>query len=136
MSSFSNPSTITGDDYRPDLLILTKDNSLYIRELTVGYETNLRNNVNRKYSKYKDMIMEQKKNYHAVKFINLSISALGVFDKESSGFIDMYMLEHFNLDKAHVRYGIKKIINIAIRSTYYIFCWRNKNWVNPDLMKL
>ncbi|CAB4024715.1 Hypothetical predicted protein [Paramuricea clavata] len=134
LSSFSNPSTITGDDYRSDLLILTKDNCLYILELTVGYETNLRNNVNRKYSKYKDMIMEQKKNYHAVNFINLSISALGVFDKESSGFIDM--LEHFNLDKAHVRYVIKKIINIAIRSTYYIFCCRNKNWVNPDLMKL
>jgi hypothetical protein len=50
------------------------------------------------------MIMEQKKNYHAVNFINLSTSALGVFDKESSGFIDM--LEHFNLDKAHVRYVI------------------------------
>ena len=54
------------------------------------------------------MIVEQKKNYHAVNFINLSISALGVFDKESSSFIDM--LEHFNLDKAHVRYVIKKII--------------------------
>jgi hypothetical protein len=40
LSSFSNPSTITGDDYRPDLLILTKDNCLYILELTVGYETN------------------------------------------------------------------------------------------------
>ncbi|CAB3996333.1 Hypothetical predicted protein [Paramuricea clavata] len=101
LSSFSNLSTITGDDYRPDLLILTKDNCLYILELTVGYETNLRNNVNRKYSKYKDMIMEQKKK--------------GVFDKESSGFIDM--LEHFNLDKAHVIYVIKMIINIAIRRT-------------------
>ncbi|CAB4032436.1 Hypothetical predicted protein [Paramuricea clavata] len=99
LSSFSNLSTITGDDYRPDLLISTKDNCLYILELTVGYETNLRNDVNRKYFKYKDMIMEQKKNYHAVNSINLSISALGVFDKESSGFIDM--LEHFNLDKAH-----------------------------------
>jgi hypothetical protein len=51
LSSFSNSSTITGDDYRPDLLILTKDNCLYFLELTVGYETNLRNNVNRKYSK-------------------------------------------------------------------------------------
>ena len=88
LSSFSNPSTITGDDYRPDLLILTKENCLYILELNVGYETNLRNNVNRKYSKYKDMIMEQKKNYHAVNFINLSISALGVFDNEYSGFVD------------------------------------------------
>jgi hypothetical protein len=54
------------------------------------------------------MIMEQKKNYHAVNFINLSISALGVFAKESSGFIDM--LEHFNIDKAHVRLLISQLL--------------------------
>jgi hypothetical protein len=55
---------LAGDDYRPDLLILTEDNCLYVRELTVGYETNLRNNIQRKYSKYKEMIIEQKKKFH------------------------------------------------------------------------
>ena len=49
---FSNPSIITGDKHRPDLLLTTKDNCLYILELTVGYETNLRNNIERKRSKY------------------------------------------------------------------------------------
>ena len=34
LPSFSNPSIITGDNYRPDLLILTKDNNLYVLELT------------------------------------------------------------------------------------------------------
>jgi hypothetical protein len=67
LPSFSNTSIITGDNYRPDLLILTKDNCLYVLELTVGYETNLRNNVQRKYSKYKEMITEQKKKFHPVK---------------------------------------------------------------------
>ena len=129
LPSFSNPSIITGDDYRPDLLILTKDNCLYVLELTVGYETNLRNNIQRKYSKYKEMIIEQKKKFHPVKFINLSISALGVFEKESSAFIQM--LEHLNSDKASVKYIIRKIINIAIRTTYYVFCSRNKDWSNP-----
>ena len=46
LPSFSNPSMITGDIYRPDLLILTKDNTLYVVELTVVYKTNLRNNIN------------------------------------------------------------------------------------------
>ena len=119
-------------DFRPDLLILTKDNCLYVLELTVGYETNLRNNIQRKYSKYKEMIIEQKKKFRPVKFINLSISALGVFEKESSDFIQM--LEHLNSDKACVKYTIRKIINIAIRTTYYVFCCRNKDWSNPDLM--
>ena len=132
LPSFSNPPIITGDDYRPDILILTKDNCLYVLELTVGYETNLRNNIQRKYSKYKEMIIEQKKKFHPVKFINLSISALGVFEKESSAFIQM--LEHLNSDKASVKYIIRKIINIAIRTTYYVFCSRNKDWSNPYLM--
>ena len=78
------------------------------------------------------MIVEQKKKFRPVKFINLSISALGVFEKESSDFIQM--LEHSNSDKASVKYTIRKIINIAIRTTYYVFCCRNKDWSNPDLM--
>ncbi len=85
LPSFSNPSIITGDNYRPDLLILTKDN-LYVLELTVGYETNLRNNINCKHSKYKELIEVQKKRFSSVKFVNLSMSALGVFDKESADF--------------------------------------------------
>ena len=123
LPSFPNPSVITGDDYRPDLLILTKDNCLYILELTVGYETNLRNNINRKRLKYEKLIMDQKKKFNCVKFINLSISALGVFDNESAAFLKM--LEDIHLDKTHNKYLIKRIINIAIRSTYYIFCCRN-----------
>ena len=133
MPSFPNPSVITGDDHRPDLLILTKDNCLYILELTVGYETNLRNNINRKHLKYEKLIMDQKKKFDSVKFINLSISALGVLDKESAAFLKM--LEDIHLDKAHTKYIIKTIINIAISSTYYIFCCRNKEWTKPDLLK-
>ena len=130
---FSNPSMITGELFRPDRIVLTKDNTLFILELTVGYETNLRNNINRKHTKYKELIEEQKKIFPSVIFVNLSISALGVFEEESTAFINM--LESMHLDKSQVKYIIKKIIAIAIRSTYYIFCCRNKEWTNPDLMK-
>ena len=133
MPSYPNPSVITGDDHRPDLLILTKDNCLYILELTVGYVTNLRNNINRKHLKYEKLIMDQKKKFNSVKFINLSISALGVFDKESAAFLKM--LEDMHLRKTHTKYVIRRIINIAIRSTYYIFCCRNKKRTKPDFLK-
>ena len=123
LPSFPNPSVITGDDFRPDLLILTKDNCLYILELTVGYETNLRNNINCKRLKYEN----------SVKFINLPISALGVFDKESATFLKM--LEDMHVDKTVTKYLIKRIINITIRSTYCIFCCRNKEWTKPYLLK-
>ena len=126
---FPNPSVITGDDFRPDLLILTKDNCLYILELTVGYETNLRNNINRKHLKYDKLIMDQRKKLNSVKFINFSISALGIFNKEPTSLEDMHV------DKTFARYLTKRITNIAIRSTYYIFCCRNKEWTKPDLLK-
>ena len=44
---FTSPSVVTGNKHQPDLLLTTKHNCLYILELTVGYETNLRND-NRK----------------------------------------------------------------------------------------
>ena len=40
---FSNPSVITGDTYRPDI-VLVKDELLVIVELTVGFETNIEKN--------------------------------------------------------------------------------------------
>ena len=100
----------------------------------MGYETNLRNNIERKQSKYAALIQDQMNNFKTVKFVNLSVSALGVFDQESSPFFEM--LKELNVDNTHQEYVIRKIINIAIRSTYYIFCCRDKEWSNPDLMTI
>ena len=75
---------------------------------------------------------DQTKHFKTVKFINLSVSAVGVFDQELLDFIEM--LKELNVDNNHQKYILRKVINIAIRSTYYIFCCRNKEWSNPDLM--
>ena len=45
-------------------------------------------------------------------------------------FIDM--MNDIGIDKKQQLYIIKKMINIAIRATYYIFCCRNRNWDSPD----
>ena len=99
LPGFSNPSIITGDKHRPDLLLTTKDNCLYILELTVRYETNLRNNIERKRSKYAVLIKDQMKHFKTVQFVDLSVSALGVFDQESLAFIEM--LKELNVDINH-----------------------------------
>ena len=70
-----------------------------------------------------------RRNYRCVRFVNFSMSSLGVFSNECSTFFDMMN------DKKQQRCVIKKMINIAIRATYYIFCCRNKNWDSPDLMQ-
>jgi hypothetical protein len=52
--------------------------------LTTGYETNLRNKVTRKKDKYRELLRQLGKKFNQVKFINLSISSLGIFAEECS----------------------------------------------------
>ena len=70
---------------------------------------------------------------YCVKFVNLSLSSLGVFSDECSTFLDM--MDDIGIDKKQQLYIIKKMTDIAIRATYYIFCCRNRNWESPDLMQ-
>ena len=60
LPGYKSPSIITGDTYRPDLLLSTSSRCLYIIELTVGFESNLQKNVERKKSKYKELITNKK----------------------------------------------------------------------------
>ena len=132
LDDFANPSIITGDNYRPDLVVKTSG-TLFILELTVGFESNLINNVKRKQAKYSRLISDLRGSYGRVEFVNLSISCLGVFARECTSFIDM--LNYLELEDKLRKYILRKIMNISIRSSYYIFCCRNKVWDDPDLMK-
>ena len=131
---FKSPSIITGDTYRPDLLLSLSNGSLYVVELTVGYETNLENNVKRKKAKYRELVRQLDENFNEVNFVNLSMSSLGIFAQECSTFLEM--LENVGLDKNYRTFCVRKMMTIAIRSTYYIFCCRNKEWESPDLLTI
>ena len=87
----------------------------------------------RKKEKYLNLINQMSRNYSCVRFVNLSMSSLGVFSDEYSTFLDM--MNDIGIDKKQQLYIIKKMINIAIRVTYYIFCCRNRNLDSPDLMQ-
>ena len=132
LPGYLSPSVITGDELRPDLLITLENKIIYIVELTVGYETNLLNNATRKRHKYEELINDQQNNYEKVIFVNLSISALGVFSKPSLSFMDM--LKDLKFDMNCRKYIIRKIINTCVRSSYYVFCKRNQEWNNPEIM--
>ena len=67
----------TGDHLCPDILLPTADNILYIIELTVGFETNLNNNANRKELRYRSLREDLAKDFNKIKFFNLSVSYLG-----------------------------------------------------------
>ena len=57
--------------------------------------------------------------------IIIIMSALGVFSDECSTFLDM--MNDIGIGKKQQHYIIKKMVNVAIRSTYFIFCCRNRN---------
>ena len=70
----------------------------------------------------------------SLNLVNLLISALGIYVKSTTEYIDMMKMLKF--DKRTVNYIIKRITNIAIRTSYYIFCRKNKEWTDPELMTL
>ena len=131
LPQYLSPSLITGDDLRPDMLILTS-NTLHVVELSVGFETNLNNNASRKFEKYRYLLHDLESKYRYVKFVNLSISSLGIFGQSCNSFIQM--CTDLSINTGHTTYIITKLTNIIIRTTYYIFCMRNKPWTNPDLL--
>ena len=67
-----------------------------------------------------NFINEMSRNYRRVRFVNLSMSSLGVFSDECSTFLDM--MNDIGIDKKQQLYIIKKMINITIRATHYTFC--------------
>ena len=129
-----NQSIVTGDSCRPDLLLAIGKKCLYILELTVEFESNLQVNAIRKHQQYHDLVKEQESNFNKVKFVNLSLCTLGVFGRTSESFDDM--LRNLNFDSQQSKFIKKKIVSTCIRSSYYIFCKRNKVWDDPNQMSI
>ena len=96
-------------------LFLIQSRCLYVLELTFGFKSNLNSNAVRKKQKYLNLINEMSRYYRCVRFVNLSMSSLGVFSDECSTFLDM--MNDIGIDKKQQRYIIKKMINIAIGAT-------------------
>ena len=82
-----------GDDDDNDIIIIIiiiQSKCLYVLELTVAFKSNLNNNAVPKKEKYLKLIKEMSRNYRCVKFVNLSLSSLGVFSYECFTFLDMW----------------------------------------------
>ena len=129
-TEFQSPSVITGDAERPDIVVV-KGRECKVLELTVGFETNIQKNSERKQRKYADMIKRLEREYD-VKYFDLSMGAIGVIGNESKNVKNMF--EELGLTPEESTYLVKKMTNVCIRSTYYIFCRRNKEWESPSLL--
>ena len=126
---YQNPSVISGENYRPDIIV-KQSNSITIIELTVGFETNIEKNLQRKMQKYQTLIKNLSANYQ-VTFVNLSMGSIGVIGNGSNF---RKAMKNLHIDNNLINFLIKRIINISIRSTYFVFCKRNSEWDNPELL--
>ena len=133
VTNFSSPSIITGEEMRPDLLIILDRSKMFVVKLTTVFESNIAKNEVRKRNKYKNLTQSLKSNYDQVKYINLSLGACGIIGKGSKPFFDL--LEELKIPDNERHFLTKRIINMCIRMTYYVFCMRNKEWSNPELLQ-
>ena len=143
-TEFLTPSVITGARERPDI-VLIKDNTCMILELTVGFETNMAKNSKRKLVRYTNLINRLKATYQ-IHYVDLSMGAIGVIGNGNEDLKKMFVqqglkyndlqnvFEILGLECKESEYLIRKIINVCIRTTYYLFCQRNKQWEEPSLM--
>ena len=51
---------ITGEDLRPNLVVVHQSKNIYVLDLTVGFEPNIQKNAVRKYEKYETVLEELK----------------------------------------------------------------------------
>ena len=125
---FDSPSIVTDTENRPDCILrLTKEHDsreLYIIELTVWFETNLQKNSLRKEAKYSMLLSHLRQKFDKVFFVNLSLSEVGFYESSCSSFTDM--LKHLKFTEEKRTFTLKRIADICICTTYYIFYRRNK----------
>ena len=89
------------------------------------------NKRRRKLKRYENLCEELSQGFESVIYVNLSMGALGLSEKGSKNFYDLLKM---TLKKDHTNYLIKKITSCSMRTTYYIFCKKNRSWDKPDLL--
>ena len=129
--SFASPCIVTGNNERPDIVVV-QQKVVTIIELTIGFETNMEGNSKRKRDKYKTLKSNLLPKYDDVRYVNVSMGACGFIEKDSRNFFEL--LRSIRVPENEILFLTKRITNICIRSSYYIFCLRNKEWTSPELL--
>ena len=114
---------------RPDIVVIIKNNIVVI-ELTVCFETNTEKSRKYKQDRYKKLKDELLVACEQFEIIYLEFTTLGFISKQSFDPFNSF-LRKLNVNENRT---IEKCMETAIRATYYIFCRRNKEWTNPDLL--
>ena len=141
ISLLSHPLLWLMETLRLDLVLIHSNAFVYMQELTVGCESNITINSDRKLAKQRLLFNSLRTNYTSIKFVNLSMSALGIFGASCDSLLQMLQDLHFdtNFQKnvvMKVSNIVMKVSNIAMRCSYYLCCGHNTQWTCSNLLNL
>ena len=114
---------------RLDIAILDNE-SIIVIELNVCYGTNTKKSREYKINRYKDLKTQLIDPSKKLRVFFVEFTSLGFISKESYEPSCKYLKEI----KVNYEHAIYKCMETIIRSSYYIFCRRNKSWIDPDLL--
>ena len=116
------------DRARAHIAIDSRD-TLTVTELTCPYKTNATKSREYNETRYEEIKSELRTPPSNFQLIFLEVTSLGFVTKNIKTFRNF--LKSININE---RYLIEKLQEVAIRCSYLIYCRRNKNWNEPNLI--
>ena len=113
---------------RPDIVI-QNENEITAIELTICYETNTSKSRSYKQTRYKHLESDLRQPCSKFTTIYLEITTLGFMTSNTGDFLKLAKKVDVDVDRLIYKCG-----EVCIRSSYYIFCRRNKSWEKPALL--
>lgn len=114
---------------RPDIAF-KKGNDVYVVELTICFETNFEKSRNFKMNRYNHLETNLKDTKHNLKTFYIEFSSLGFC---TPSIIELTrLLRPLDVD---VKRMIEISSEVCIRTSYYIFNRRDKEWTKPETLK-
>ena len=126
---YSNTSEIFANQ-RPDIAIVD-GSKIVVIELTVCFEKNTSKSREYKVNRYGNLKSQLLIPSSKIEIIFLEITTLGFISKQSYQQFAKYLK---SIDVHNSDHLIYKCMETVIRSSYYIFCRRNKCWTYPELL--
>ena len=119
---FQTPSVLFRQ-HRPDACIVTSKGEIY----AICYEHNTKKAHEYKEQRYRNLQDEIEIEYSIFKVVFIEITTLGLMPKTTIE-CKKLLLKQFKVDYDRL---FSKCCEVAVRTSYYIFCRRNKEWTHP-----
>ena len=117
------PASFVCTDNRPDLVIWKKDQaSIHLAELTVPFETTMKDAVTRKRARYSELLQDCSRTAKVAKLITIEVGSRGFLNLKS--FRDLYKV----LETPPAKDCRKLEVEVKTTLLHLHLIWRKRNW--------